>query len=179
MRYWYKSFELLKAKDSLIFYKTPTNLTYWWNFGVLSLYFFIIQLVFWIFLTMFYDPSILYAFSSIMYINNEKYIINITILLLWKFNGIYNVLSNLNIDDSNNDFYSTLVHYNLLLNDRLSDGDYFFEERKLWFSFFIEELEIEWLNIKERNKEKIIINNILIELQFLQYKFEEHLKKNV
>jgi len=60
-------------KDSYIFYKTPTNLTYWWNFGVLSLYFLIIQIVTGIFLAMFYDPSILYAFSSIMYINNEIY----------------------------------------------------------------------------------------------------------
>ncbi|HXN54584.1 MAG TPA: cytochrome b N-terminal domain-containing protein [Mycoplasmatales bacterium] len=49
------------------------NLTYWWNFGVLSLYFLIIQLITGIFLAMFYDPSILYAFSSIMYINNEIY----------------------------------------------------------------------------------------------------------
>jgi quinol-cytochrome oxidoreductase complex cytochrome b subunit len=60
-------------KDSYIFYKTPMNLTYWWNFGVLSLYFLIIQLITGIFLAMFYDPSILYAFSSIMYINNEIY----------------------------------------------------------------------------------------------------------
>ena len=60
-------------KESYIFYKTPMNLTYWWNFGVLSLYFLIIQLVTGIFLAMFYDPSILYAFSSIMYINNEIY----------------------------------------------------------------------------------------------------------
>jgi ubiquinol-cytochrome c reductase cytochrome b subunit len=60
-------------KESYIYYKTPMNLTYWWNFGVLSLYFLIIQLVTGIFLAMFYDPSILYAFSSIMYINNEIY----------------------------------------------------------------------------------------------------------
>ncbi len=73
MRFWYKSIELLKAKNTLIFYKTPTNLTYWWNFGVLSLYFLIIQIVTGLFLAMYYDPSILYAFSSIMYINNEIY----------------------------------------------------------------------------------------------------------
>jgi|GraSoiStandDraft_30_1057271.scaffolds.fasta_scaffold55807_2 ubiquinol-cytochrome c reductase cytochrome b subunit len=73
MRYWYKSFELLKAKNTLIFYKTPTNLTYWWNFGVLSLYFLVMQIVTGLFLAMYYDPSILYAFSSIMYINSEIY----------------------------------------------------------------------------------------------------------
>jgi len=60
-------------KESYIFYKTPMNLTYWWNFGSLSLYFLAIQLVTGVFLAMFYDPSILYAFSSIMYINNEIY----------------------------------------------------------------------------------------------------------
>jgi ubiquinol-cytochrome c reductase cytochrome b subunit len=73
MRYWYRSFELLKAKNSLIFYKTPTNLTYWWNFGVLSLYFLVMQIITGLFLAMYYDPSILYAFSSIMYINSEIY----------------------------------------------------------------------------------------------------------
>jgi len=73
MRYWYRSFELLKAKNTLIFYKTPTNLTYWWNFGVLSLYFLVMQVVTGLFLAMYYDPSILYAFSSIMYINSEIY----------------------------------------------------------------------------------------------------------
>jgi len=73
MRYWYKSFEFLKIKHSYIFYKTPTNLTYWWNFGVLSLYFLVIQVLTGVFLAMFYDPSVLYAFSSIMYINNEIY----------------------------------------------------------------------------------------------------------
>ena len=73
MRFWYKSYELLKSKNTLIFYKTPSNLTYWWNFGVLSLYFLVIQIVTGLFLAMYYDPSILYAFSSIMYINNEIY----------------------------------------------------------------------------------------------------------
>ncbi len=29
MRYWYKAFEFLKLKHSYIFYKTPTNITYW------------------------------------------------------------------------------------------------------------------------------------------------------
>jgi len=73
MRYWYKSLNLLNLKHSYILYKTPSNLTYWWNFGVLSLYFLIIQIITGIFLAMFYDPSILNAFISIMYINNEIY----------------------------------------------------------------------------------------------------------
>jgi len=72
-RIFSKALFFSSLKDSYIFYKTPMNLTYWWNFGVLSLYFLIIQLVTGIFLAMFYDPSILYAFSSIMYINNEIY----------------------------------------------------------------------------------------------------------
>lgn len=73
MRYWYKAYEFLKIKNNYLYYKTPTNFTYWWNFGVLSLYFLIIQIITGVFLAMFYDPSILYAFSSIMYINNEIY----------------------------------------------------------------------------------------------------------
>jgi len=73
MRYWYKSKEFLNLKHSYIFYKSPSNLTYFWNFGVLSLYFLVIQIITGIFLAMFYDPSILYAFSSIMFINNEIY----------------------------------------------------------------------------------------------------------
>jgi len=72
-RIFSKALFFSSLKDSYIFYKTPMNLTYWWNFGVLSLYFLVIQLVTGIFLAMFYDPSILYAFSSIMYINNEIY----------------------------------------------------------------------------------------------------------
>jgi quinol-cytochrome oxidoreductase complex cytochrome b subunit len=73
MRYWYKAFEFLKLKHNYIYYKTPTNFTYWWNFGVLSLYFLVIQILTGVFLAMFYDPSIIYAFSSIMFINNEIY----------------------------------------------------------------------------------------------------------
>jgi len=73
MRFWNKALEFINIKHSYIFYKTPTNITYWWNFGVLSLYFLIIQVLTGVILAMFYDPSILYAFASIMYINNEIY----------------------------------------------------------------------------------------------------------
>ena len=73
MRYWNKSINLLKFKTGFLYYKSPTNQTYWWNFGGLALYFLIVQIITGILLAMFYDPSILYSYSSIMYINNEIY----------------------------------------------------------------------------------------------------------
>lgn len=73
MRYWYRSFELLKFKSTSLYYKSPTNQSYWWNFGALALYFLIMQILTGVFLAMYYDPSILYSYGSIMYINNEIY----------------------------------------------------------------------------------------------------------
>lgn len=61
------------VKITGLFYKTPINLSYWWSFGALSLYFLIVQIITGIFLAMFYNPSILLAFKSIMFLNNEIY----------------------------------------------------------------------------------------------------------
>lgn len=46
-------------------YPTPINLKYLWNFGVLSLFFFIIQFITGLCLSMFYIPHVDYAFISI------------------------------------------------------------------------------------------------------------------
>lgn len=73
MRFWYRSLELLNLKETALYYKSPTNQTYWWNFGFLALYFLIIQIITGILLAMYYDPSIFFSYSSIMYINNEIY----------------------------------------------------------------------------------------------------------
>jgi ubiquinol-cytochrome c reductase cytochrome b subunit len=73
MRYWYRSLEFLKIKSTSLYYKSPTNQTYWWNFGALALYFLVVQLFTGVLLAMYYDPSILFSYSSIMYINNEIY----------------------------------------------------------------------------------------------------------
>jgi len=76
MCYWYKSINLLKLKTGFIYYKSPMNQTYWWNFGGLALCFLIVQILTGLFLAMYYDPSILKSYSSIMYINNEIYYVN-------------------------------------------------------------------------------------------------------
>jgi ubiquinol-cytochrome c reductase cytochrome b subunit len=60
-------------KISAIFYQSPPNLNYWWNFGSLSFYFLIIQIVTGIFLAMFYNPSAYLAYYIIMELNNEIY----------------------------------------------------------------------------------------------------------
>ena len=73
MRYWNKSLFFLKCQTEWLYYKSPTNQTYWWNFGGLAFYCLIVQILTGVFLSMYYDPSILYSYSSIMYINNEIY----------------------------------------------------------------------------------------------------------
>ena len=59
-------FKLYKLTIIFFFkYPTPVNLNYLWNFGVLSLIFFILQVLTGIFLSMFYIPQIDFAFLSI------------------------------------------------------------------------------------------------------------------
>lgn len=72
-RFWNRNIMLYIVKITGLFYKTPINLSYWWSFGALSLYFLIVQIITGIFLAMFYNPSILLAFKSIMFLNNEIY----------------------------------------------------------------------------------------------------------
>lgn len=66
MRIWYKSLLFWIIKVSGIFYSSPVNLSYWWNFGVLSLYFLLSQIVTGIVLAMFYNPNSYLAFAVIM-----------------------------------------------------------------------------------------------------------------
>jgi ubiquinol-cytochrome c reductase cytochrome b subunit len=61
------------VQQSAIYYKSPTNLSYNWNFGFYSLLFLISQIITGVILAMFYNPDPLFAFSSIMEINNEIY----------------------------------------------------------------------------------------------------------
>jgi len=58
---------------SAVFYISPSNFNYWYNFGVLSLYFLISQIISGILLAMFYNPSSSLAFASIVNINNDIY----------------------------------------------------------------------------------------------------------
>lgn len=52
-------------RHSLDEYPTPKNLSYWWNFGSLSLLCLVIMLVTGIFLAMYYTPHHMHAFDSV------------------------------------------------------------------------------------------------------------------
>ena len=56
----------MNNKSECIFYSSPVNLSYWWNFGVLSLYFLVSQIITGIVLAMFYNPNSYLAFAVIM-----------------------------------------------------------------------------------------------------------------
>jgi quinol-cytochrome oxidoreductase complex cytochrome b subunit len=56
---------------SSISYATPSNLTYFWNFGLLALFFFAIQIISGLFLAMHYIPSIDMAFHSVEHIMRD------------------------------------------------------------------------------------------------------------
>ena len=73
MRIWSKSLLLYLAKISGIFYKSPINFNYWFNFGFLSLFFLISQIITGIVLAMFYNANIYLAFGLILDISNEVY----------------------------------------------------------------------------------------------------------
>lgn len=73
MRIWNKSLLLYLMKISGVYYKSPINFNYWFNFGFLSLFFLISQIVTGIVLAMFYNANILFAYSTILEISNEIY----------------------------------------------------------------------------------------------------------
>lgn len=73
MRIWTRSLLLYIVKISAIFYKSPINFNYWFNFGFLSLFFLILQIVTGIVLAMFYNANVMLAYSAILDISNEIY----------------------------------------------------------------------------------------------------------
>lgn len=73
MRFFTKSLLFWIGKVTALFYKGPSNTSYWWNFGFYSFFFLIFQIVTGIFLAMFYNPSVFLAYASIIEINNEIY----------------------------------------------------------------------------------------------------------
>ena len=52
-------------------YISPTNFSYWWNFGSMALIMLILQIISGIFLAMHYKSDINYAFASVIYILND------------------------------------------------------------------------------------------------------------
>jgi len=64
----YKNFITKAFYNSLVLYKCPNNMSYFWNFGVLAALFLAIQLISGIFLTFYYKPIIYDAFNSVEYL---------------------------------------------------------------------------------------------------------------
>lgn len=73
MRWSSRSLLFYIVKITGLFYKTPANLNYWWNFGFLALFFLILQMVTGIFLAMFYIPTPELAFTLVYKLTNETY----------------------------------------------------------------------------------------------------------
>jgi ubiquinol-cytochrome c reductase cytochrome b subunit len=73
MRLWQRSLALWMTKVTALFYLSPSNTSYLWNFGFLAFFFLLLQILSGLFLAMFYNPNVLLAYESIMYINNEVY----------------------------------------------------------------------------------------------------------
>ncbi len=62
---------LRRLYSYLIYYPSPMNLSYFWNYGFMSGVFLGIQFISGIFLTMFYTPHIDYAFDSVEHIMRD------------------------------------------------------------------------------------------------------------
>ena len=67
-----KSFQLLKlVHNHIIYYPTPINLSYFWNFGFLALVCLLIQVTTGVFLAMHYIPHVSFAFNSVEHIMRD------------------------------------------------------------------------------------------------------------
>lgn len=56
-----------------LYYVSPTNLNYWWNFGFLALFFLISQIITGLILSLFYLPDPKVAFQLVYALTNETY----------------------------------------------------------------------------------------------------------
>jgi ubiquinol-cytochrome c reductase cytochrome b subunit len=64
----FADFAVRKFYSYLVYYPSPMNLNYFWNFGFMSGIFLVIQFVTGIFLSMFYTPEVDHAFQSVQHI---------------------------------------------------------------------------------------------------------------
>ena len=62
---------LRRVYQFLVYYPTPQNINYFWNYGFMAGMFLGIQLISGIFLSMFYTPHIDYAFDSVQHIMRD------------------------------------------------------------------------------------------------------------
>lgn len=60
-----------EVNNFIIDYPTPSNLSYWWNFGFLAAMCLVVQIVSGIFLAMHYTPHVDYAFFSVEHIMRD------------------------------------------------------------------------------------------------------------
>jgi quinol-cytochrome oxidoreductase complex cytochrome b subunit len=67
-RIYDKSIIIKKFYKFWVFYLSPTNFNYWWNFGSIALIILLIQIITGVFLAMHYKSDVYLAFSSIEYI---------------------------------------------------------------------------------------------------------------
>lgn len=67
----FADFAVRKFYSYLIYYPSPMNLNYFWNFGFMSGIFLGIQFVTGIFLSMFYTPEVDHAFASVQHIMRD------------------------------------------------------------------------------------------------------------
>ncbi len=68
---WQKNFLLAFVSNHVVYYGTPSNLTYVWSFGSLAGICLVIQVVSGLFLAMFYTPHVDLAFASIEFIMRD------------------------------------------------------------------------------------------------------------
>ena len=73
MRIWNQSIILKLIKISGVFYKSPTNFNYWYNFGFLAMFFLLSQMITGIVLAMFYNANTEVSFGVVISITNEIY----------------------------------------------------------------------------------------------------------
>jgi len=71
VRLGYVVLDIVRKIIALICYPTPVSLTYYWNFGVYSLFSLIVQIVTGLFLSMHYVPDLELAFLSVDHINRN------------------------------------------------------------------------------------------------------------
>ena len=67
----FADFAVRKFYSYLVYYPSPMNLNYFWNFGFMSGIFLIIQFITGIFLSMFYTPEVDHAFESVQHIMRD------------------------------------------------------------------------------------------------------------
>lgn len=72
-RVWLRSLLFIIGKITGVFYKSPANFNYWWNFGFISLYFLISQIITGIFLAMFYNANADIVFNIVFDLSSEVY----------------------------------------------------------------------------------------------------------